>query len=246
MLKKSKPLSKEEFRAVLPRQFKGKLPAAVMDNINHIITGNTAIKEAFRDNLISHTGVLKEGKFTLESYINAVKYVSYKLMGMTNQEAWGKTFPQRMARLISIGATDKEVSCHVSLYNKSKLVNLIYERTLIAPHIYNADIYQMAINEQAKLMLTAKSELVRSNAANSLMVQLKPPETTKIQLDLGAKADIAIDALRETTMKLVEQQRKALENKTVTVEQVAHSPIMDVEYIPVGGKDNEEQDAGVE
>lgn len=226
MLRKNKPLTKEEFKAVLPTKFKGMLPKETMKNINDIITGDTAIKEAFRDNLIGYVHILKEGKFTINQYINAVKYVCYKLMGAKNQEAWARTFPHKMARLVSMGTSEKDIAAHVAIYNKSKLVNLIYEQTIIPTHVYNADIYQQAVLEQARIMLTAKSDKTRSDAAHSLMTQLAPPAVSKIQLDISNTADATLDALKESTLKLVAAQKAALESGTVTIEQIAHSPVV--------------------
>jgi len=242
MLRKNKPLTKEEFKAVLPVKFKGNLPKETMQNINDVITGDTAIKEAFRDNLIGYAHVLKEGRFTIEQYVNAVKYVCYKLMGSKNQEAWARTFPHRMARLVKLGTAEKDIAAHVAIYNKSRLVNLIYEQTIIPTHVYNADIYQKAVLEQAKIMMTAKSDKVRSDAAHSLMTQLSPPGVSKIQLDISNVGDATLDALKESTMKLVAAQKAALEAGTVTIEQIAHSEVVTSET----EEDEEEEYTDVE
>lgn len=63
------------------------------------------------------------------------------------------------------GVSEKDQSSYISAYHKSKLVNLIFEQTLIPIHILNAPLLQQAINVQAELMLTANSEKVRSDAA---------------------------------------------------------------------------------
>ena len=88
--------------------------------------------------------------------------------------------------------------------------------------------YQVACPEdqQAELMVSANSEKVRSDAANSILTHLKPPETQKIELDIGIKKDSSIMALREATMGLVEEQRKALASGNVTAQEVAHSRVV--------------------
>jgi hypothetical protein len=40
--------------------------------------------ESYRDNLISYTKVMADRKFKVSSYVDAVRYVSHKLMGSTN------------------------------------------------------------------------------------------------------------------------------------------------------------------
>ena len=113
----------------------------------------------------------------------------------------------------------------MSAYNKNKLVNLVYEQTLIPTHVLNADIYQKAINVQADLMLNAKSEKVRSDAANSLLNHLKKPETHKVEMNIGIKEGGAIEELREITSQLAAKQQQMIESGVYTAKDVAHKPL---------------------
>lgn len=118
----------------------------------------------------------------------------------------------------------------MTAYNKSKLVNLIFEQTLIPSYVLNQDLYQKALNVQAELMISAKSEKVRCDAANSLLSHLKMPETQKVELNLGIKEDSSIAALRQATMELVRQQRLMVEAGAMNAQEVAHSKVVvDVE-----------------
>ena len=98
-------------------------------------------------------------------------------------------------------------------------------------YVLNQDLYQKALNVQAELMITAKSEKVRSDAANSLLTHLKMPETQKVELDIGVKEDGSIAALRATTLELARQQRLMVEAGALNAQQVAHSKlqVVDVE-----------------
>jgi len=80
-----------------------------VETINSL-SADPMLREAFRDNLISYTGVLQDGKYKVTDYINAVKYVSYKLLGASNSEAYQKTFPDRWQRLVDEGADSKTIS----------------------------------------------------------------------------------------------------------------------------------------
>src|SRR5690606_9579226 len=111
-------------------------------------------------------------------------------------------------------------------YNKSTLVNLFYEKNLIPTHVLSQDIYQKDINVQAVLLVSAKSENVRTDAANSLLNHLKMPETQKLELDIGVKEDGSIAALRATTLELARQQRLKLEAGAMTAQQVAHTKLL--------------------
>ena len=218
-------LTVEQFKSALPDKVKKSVNQELIDQINTTLS-DPDMYEAYRDNLLSYTKVMSDGRFKVAEYINAVKYVSHKLMGCTNIEAYSKTFPDKIARFTAQGVAPKDIASYVTAYNKSKLVNLIMEQTLIPSYVLNQDLYQKALNVQAELMVSAKSEKVRSDAANSLLTHLKMPETQKVELEIGVKEDSAISALRATTMELARQQRMMLEAGAMNAQEVAHSRLV--------------------
>ena len=218
-------LTVEQFRQALPDKVKKSINQELIDQINTTLS-DPDMYEAYRDNLLSYTKVMSDGRFKVAEYINAVKYVSHKLMGCTNIEAYSKTFPDKIARFTAQGVAPKDIASYVTAYNKSKLVNLIMAQTLIPSYVLNQDLYQKALNVQAELMVSAKSEKVRSDAANSLLTHLKIPETQKVELEIGVKEDSAISALRATTMELARQQRMMLEAGAMNAQEVAHSRLV--------------------
>ena len=218
------PMTSEEFKAVLPIQLKNSVTQDVMDSINQVLSGPEST-EIFKENLLSYTRVLLEGKFKMTSYVNAVRYVSFKLLGGTNKAAFTATFPDKISRWNAQGVSEKDQSSYISAYHKSKLVNLIMEQTLIPLHVLNAPTRQEAVNILADLMRNASSEKVRSDSAAHILRELKPPEKTKIELDLGAKADKTLDTLRETTRVLVEQQ-KAMIAQGVPIKTIAEGVLV--------------------
>lgn len=218
-------LTVDQFRQALPDKVKKSVNQELIDQINTTLS-DPDMYEAYRDNLLSYTRVMSDGRFKVTDYISAVKYVSHKLMGCTNIEAYSKTFPDKIARFTAQGVLPKDIASYVTAYNKSKLVNLIMEQTLIPSYVLNQDLYQKALNVQAELMVGAKSEKVRSDAANSLLTHLKMPETQKVELEIGVKEDSAISALRATTMELARQQRMMLEAGAMNAQEVAHSRLV--------------------
>lgn len=217
-------MSAEEFREALPTKLHNRVSVSIMSSVNEILA-NPYIRDHFRENLVSFTSVITGGKFKLASYVDAVKYVSFKMLGHTNQECYTKTFPGRVTQLLSEGATEKKISSYVSMYNGNKLVNAIVEQTLIPSYVLNADIYQKAINTQAELMLGASSETVRCNAADSLLNHLKPPEVNKVELDIGIKDNDSIAELKRITTEYAEAQQNAIKAGNLTPIQVAHSEL---------------------
>lgn len=218
-------ITKDQLVKVLPKHLALNVNDSLVDTINNTIT-DPFMREAYRDNLISYTGVLKEGRFTVESYLDAVRYISFKLRGDKNQIAYVKTFPDRYQNMLDMGHDAKEINRNVSAYNKNKLVNLIFEQSMIPTHVMNADIYQDAINVQANLMNDPDvSAKVRTDAANSLLTHLKKPET-KLELDITVKEDSSIKELNDATRALVAQQREMLMKGVTTATQVAHSKLI--------------------
>ena len=221
-------LTIEQFKQALPDKVKKSINQELIDQINGTLS-DPALYESYRDNLLSYTKVMSDGRFKVDSYVDAVRYVSHKLMGATNIEAYVKTFPDKYQGFLAQGVASKDIASYVTAYNKGKLVNLIFEQTLIPSYVLNQDLYQKALNVQAELMVLSKSDKVRCDAANSLLTHLKMPETQKVELEIGIKEDSSIAALRETTMALARQQRMMLEAGAMNAQEVAHSKLLVVD-----------------
>ena len=219
-------LTMDQFQRALPKRCKNNVNEKIIDKVNEILL-DPEMRETYRENLMSYTNVMADGKYKMESYLEAVRYVSHKLMGDTNTTAYIKTFPDRYQRLLNMGKNTQLISNHVTAYNKNRLVNLIMEQTLIPSHILNQDLYQKALNVQASMMVDmSASPKVRSDAADSLLTHLKAPESKKIELDINIKEDTSIADLRATTMELVAQQKKMIESGVAGVKAIAHSKLL--------------------
>lgn len=222
----------EQFKQALPGALKKSVNPELIKKINSTLN-DPDMYDTYRDNLLSYTKVMQEGKFKVTSYIDAVKYVSHKLMGKTNTDAFAATFPQKIQRWAQQGVASKDQASYITAYNKSKLVNLIMEQTLIPTWVLNQDMFQKALNVQAELMMTASSEKVRSDAANSLLTHLKAPETKKMELEVKQSEDSSIAALRQSTMELVKAQQEMIRSGAMNAQDVAHSRVIEGEATEV-------------
>lgn len=218
-------LTLEQLQRVVPGTLRNVVTTEMVTTIN-TLQEDPEFREQYRENLLSYAHVLSTGKYKMQNYLDAVRYVSYKLMGVTNIEAYTKTFPAKYQRFLNDGVSNKDVASYVTAYNKSKLVMAIYEQSLIPSWVLNADMYQKALNTQADLMINAQSEKVRCDAANSILTHLKAPETTKVELDIGLKKDGTLDALRQATEQLVAQQKAMILGGALNAQQVAHSKLV--------------------
>lgn len=221
-------LSVEQMQAVVPRSLRGSITTELVDNVNKS-TNDPIFREHYRDNILSFSKVLEQGKYKMQDYLNAVKYVSYKLMGDGNLEAYAKTFPVRYQTLVQKGTTNKDMHSYSSIYHKNKIVTQILEMSMIPTHILNADLHQKAINHLAYLMVSAKSEKVQSDSAMGLLQHLKPPEN-KIELDITVKQDKTVDDLRRATMELVKAQKESIVSGELTANDIAAGNIIDGEF----------------
>lgn len=224
----STALTVEQVEKALPANLKNAATQAFTDHINNIVS-DPLVAEQVRNNFISYTSVLKDGKFKTEDYLNAVTYVSYKLMGDSNQDAYFKTFPQRHAALIAKGTSNKDISAYVSAYNKGKLVNLILEQTLVPSWVLNADIYQRAINTQAELMIHANSEKVRCDAANSILTHLAKPKEAGPLINLDMRQDTGMNELKDLLTSLARKQRDMIQDGSVSTREIAEQQIIEGE-----------------
>ena len=225
-------LTKDELIEALPPSVQGGVSDALVNELNQVIT-DPDFREAFRDNMISYNRVLQEGKFKLSSYLNAVMYVSYKLMGYNNMDAYSLTFPQKFKQWVTSGKTNQTISASVAMYNKSKLVNLVYAQSVIPTHVLNQDKFQEAINHQYYLMKNAASEKVQSDAANSLLIHLKPPEEKNINLNVGIEETDSIKELYAAISNLAEAQVKSIQDKHWDAGAMAASRIIEAEVVDV-------------
>lgn len=218
-------LTVELLKATLPKALQGSASQELADHINNIAL-DPEVAEEVRNNFLSYTKVLQEGKFKTESYLDAVTYVTHKLMGYSNQDAYIRTFPQRYQTLVAKGISAKDLSAYVAAYHSNKLVNLILEQSIVPSWLLNRDIYQRAINTQFDLMTDPDvSAKVRSDAANSILTHLKQPETQKVELEVGVKHGGGIADLMETMNRLARQQQDLIQ-AGVPARQVARDKLV--------------------
>lgn len=216
----------DTIQKVLPSRLKSAVTPSLVQRINNI-SSDPVLNEQIRNNILGYTSVLQEGKYKTEEYVNAVIYVSYKLMGYTNLDSYIKTFPQRYQILVSKGASSKDIAAYVTMYNKGKLVNKIFEQTMVPTWVLNQDIYQKAINVQAEIMMTSNSDKVRSMAADSLLNHLSKPEKAGPLVNIDMSNNTGLDDLKETICKLAEMQQDLIKSGKASTKEIAEQKIQE-------------------
>lgn len=229
-----KELTLEDLKKTLPTRLHTALGQELLDKINIINSDVPHAAENIRGNFITYIDVLSEGKYKIDDYINAIKYVSYKLMGKTNRDAYRFTFPDRFWAMKDKEIPEKDIDSIISAYNRNKLVNAIYEKTIIPSWILNQDAYQEAINTQVKLMRTANSERVKAMAADSILNHLKRPENLgQAQLNINVNTSV-LDDLQKNMLELVKTQRDLIKAGVSTKEVAEQRIYVDVKPEDIG------------
>lgn len=221
----------DQLKRCIPKGVNVTLTQDMVDKVNNIIASDEYAEE-YRNNLTTYTSVLLNPKFRIADYINAVRFVTCKLLGDKNELAYAKTFPDRYDRLIKAGKSAKDISAHTSGYAANAIVVAITEQSMMPLHIVNNDLRQQAINVLANTMLDDKvSAKVKVEAADKLLAHLTPPKDTKIEINLGQKQTSVISELAAATSALAQQQRMMLESGLHSIKDVAESKlVLDGEY----------------
>lgn len=218
-------LTLDNVKKAVPAKLKDSIEQSFVDKLNNL-ANDQIVADQIRNNFISYAHVINDGKFSIEEYLSAVKYVSFKLMNLTNVDSYARTFPQRYAGLLAKGTSQKDIASYVSAYNRGKLVNLILEQTLVPSWVLNQDIYQKAINTQAELMNNAKSERVKCMAADSILKALAKPEAAGPLVNIDMKETSGINELKQALVELAANQKKSIEKGILTPKNIVEAEII--------------------
>lgn len=209
----------QTLKQALPANTKLSVSQSLVDQLN-AVTSDPILAGYIRENFVSYTNVLQDGKYTSDEYVNAITYCTYKVMGLTNKDAYINTFPQRHQQLVARGASSKDISAYVSAYHKGKLVMAILDQAYVPIWLVNQDNYQKAINVQVDLMKNAQSELVRTQAANSILTHLAKPKDAMPQVAIQINQNSGMNELMDAMAALAEKQVNMIDHG-VTAKELA-------------------------
>ena len=220
--------SKEVLQKVLPKKHSSAITDDVVEFLNNAETNPNTIDE-FRENFMTYSKVLSEGKYSLAEYVNAVKFVTNKMLGYTDIDSYALVFPERYERIMEDNNNNRDiVSVYASRYKKTKLVTQIFEQTILPSYIYNAPYFQEAILEAVKIMQTSKSDIARVNACSIVLTHTKPPEDQKLQLEIGVKENNEVADLMSSMKDLANTQLEMLK-QGATIKQISSTEVVSPE-----------------
>ena len=224
-------LQLEAVKKLVPKAQRTMITQDYLDRIEASVT-DSDVAEQFKENFITYLNVLSKGKYKMDDYISAVKYISYKLLGYSNIKAYAATFPDRYQRLKDEG--QQQIEAFVSMYARGKLVNQIFEQTLVPTYVLNAPLHQEALNELAMMIKDPDVRgMTKVKACEAILQHTKQPEVVKGELTIGIEQSDTINDLREITENLADTYKEMLEKKGIRLKDVAEANIIDI--TPEGG-----------
>ncbi len=216
-------LSLQELRNAVPKKSKNTVTQELVDTINQMAYDEEFMQD-YRNNILGYVGILKDGRYKVTDYLNAVRYVSFRLMGNNKITSYIKTFPDRYEKFLLKGASAKTISSYSTSYSKGELVIQLLEQSMVPVYIMNQDMFQEALNKQKSIMNNDEASFkVQSDAANSLLTHLKPPEEKKVDIQIDVKQHSYIDDLRKSAEEFAEKQVNSIAAGEKTAQEIAHS-----------------------
>jgi hypothetical protein len=204
--------------------------------LNTLNTLETDGADFVRENWLTHAAILREGTHSLEQYTTAVKYVSLKQMGHSNQSAYSIALADRYQELVAKGYDDKRISSHIAAYHKGVLVQKILAQSVIPIYMLYQDEVHKAMHTLVQLMTDPNvSNKVRADAANNVLTHAKRPEAAKVELSVTSKQSDGMAELTVMMRELADKQLKALQSGA-DVHDVANLRVIEGECTPVETK----------
>ena len=221
-------LSVDAIKRLVPKPQRTLITQEFVDNLENCAK-DTGIAEEFKNNFITYLSVLSKGKYKMADYINAVKFISFKLLGYTDIDAYAATFPDRYQRLVEEG--QEQIYAFSSMYAANKLVTSIYAQTMVPTYVLNAPLHQEAINKLAEMIRKPNiTDFNKIRACEAILQHTKQPEVIKGELTIGIEQSDTIEDLREITENLAETYKTLLKKEGMTLREIADADIIDTSY----------------
>lgn len=223
------PIDKDVIKKVLPKGIGKTAADKVAEMINQAAMGMDSVMGVhFRDNCISWVKATTSAQMTAEQYINAVKFVSYKMAGDSAVVAYTKTFPDRVNRMAQEGMNNEYLASYAGIYSKGKIVTEVQALALVPTYLMYQDFFHLAVKTQVEIMTNEDiSPKVRADAANSLMTHLKQPEIKKAELDITVRETDTIGELRDVLSQLSRKQADSVLDGEYKVIDVSNHKIIE-------------------
>lgn len=219
-------------KALLPSAQRNNMTAETLAEINKLAE-NPEYGEDFLEMYMNCLNLMgKSVTRSHEGYVRALKFFTLVESGHKLVDAYIKTFPERHKKR-GFGANPQSDQEHKDLmrseasrFNRTKLVNEIRTAATTPVQLIHRHVLHEAILEQANLMRTAKSEMVRQQAAACLIKELKPSEENVLSIQVEDGTRSVLEDLRNATKALAQSQREKVIEGHLDLRDVAEAVLV--------------------
>ena len=214
-MSKKKPITLEVIQTLLPKRYKRVADQKIVDEINHLVE-DPDYGEEFKSATLNYMDILS-GKepYSLREYLDAVKFYSLTATAISQAEAYMKVFPERLQARLDRGQGKEEMRSESARFNQTALVNRIRNQALVPLHLVNQSVTQKAINQLTHLMMNARSDVAKVSAATALLKELRPPEATRLEIDVSVNESDALLDLKASLADIAATQLTSMERGQV-------------------------------
>lgn len=216
-MSEKKVYTAEELQKLLPTK-KALITDDVADIINRSMHEPEFQGESLLQSAITYENVLRGARVGIKEYLNALRFCAYLVSMEDNyteaykRTFWDRDFVQERIGLSTDDARYNELTSAASRYRRSKLVTDILTVSAVPFHLLFAGMRYQAVGVLADLMMTAKYDRDKINAAKELLVATKN-EDVRVGLEIGPNQQ-AISMQQQLNTQLAElamNQKKLLE-----------------------------------
>ena len=212
-----KLITKEDVQRALPSR-KNAITDEIVEILNQSVNEPEFQGESLIQTAITYEKLMITHKASVREYIDAIRFCAYLVTLDDNlTEAYKKTFYYRdfVKERMNVDTRSvkyAELTSAASRYKRnSKLVADLLTYSQAPMEIMFLGLRYKAVGVLADVMMNARQDRDKINAAKELLAATKGPETQKIELDIGVKESSAIANLNEQLSVLAGKQKMLLE-----------------------------------
>ena len=200
----------EQFRELMPKKKRKFINQELLDMVQDAEKRGDFEGE-FEKKIISYSSVLTQGRYKTSDYISAVEFCTYYLSGDEQAEAYVKTFPDKIKRRVLEGKAPYATGAP-SMYYSGQLVQAIMAQAQMSVRMRHYNKIDFAVETLFELATSKTStDRIRMESADKLLTQLKEPETSKVELEIGIKKDESGQALEAKMLEVAKMQKEAFD-----------------------------------
>lgn len=218
VVKRVPDVTVDSLRAAFPNK-RETITQELADVINEAQTNPDGAIDNFLGTLIEYKGAMEKCSSSMKEYVRAVKFCAYLEAEDYNAiEAFkkarsGDKFVQDRLDAPTDSIKYKELASAASRFHRSALVKQILLQSDMPLYLLFQGARYKAVAVLMDEMENAAYSKDRITAAKELLANVKPPENSKVELEIGVSAETKSmqQSLEEQLAKVTEMQMKRLE-----------------------------------